>query len=710
MKIRGKLLVMAAVVLAGLTILSGLAFNTNRSIEATFAELQLRSEQVELLDRLEMAQLDTRLGAMELIEAAGDGHFTQEIAEHMVSAAGIIGQLAPKLDSIADTPKERKLAAALQQDLTQFATLAENLIKKIESGVGRSSIDATDKELDRIGEASEQKLAGFIESIQGEVVAARQAVASKIETAELRLLLVALATLAVLAGAFLVFGRNLVLPLRRAAGMLRDIEQGHLETRLNLGGQDEIAEMGRTMDALAESLQQEVIAPLQQLARGDLTFSVSPRDNRDALRGSLKTLGADLNELIGQIQIAGTQIATGSTQVSDTSQSLSQGATESAASLEQITSSINEMASRTRQNAENSDKANELASQAKQTAESGNQQMDQMTEAMGEINQASQEISKIIKVIDEIAFQTNLLALNAAVEAARAGQHGKGFAVVAEEVRNLAARSATAAKETAQLIESSVSKIGNGTQIAHQTGNALGRIVSGVTEMTSLVAEISSASNEQAQGISEINNGLCQIDQVTQQNTANAEESAAASEELSGQARQLHQMLSRFRLKATCHGGQGPRIDLDRPPQPQHQALAGNGMIEWNSSLNVGISQIDAQHRQLAGMLNELFDALRAGKGRVVLERTLNALIKYTRDHFAAEERLMAEHDFPGLAEHKAAHQQLIERVAEFKAKLQQGQTSISSELFNFLKGWLIYHIQQQDQEYGPHLKSRGVN
>lgn len=343
--------------------------------------------------------------------------------------------------------------------------------------------------------------------------------------------------------------RSIIIPMRRTVEMLQNLENGHLNERLNLDRADEIGIMAQSMDRFADSLQLEVLDSLQKLANGDLTFDIKPRNATDTLRGGIKTLAADLNEIMSQILIAGDEIASASDQVADSSQSLSQGATEQAASMEEISASLHQTSAQTTQNAKNAVEANKLSIQNKKDAELGSAQMNNMVSAMDEISSASLDISRIIKTIDEIAFQTNLLALNAAVEAARAGQHGKGFAVVAEEVRNLAARSAKAAAETAELIEGSVEKTRVGSNIAQTTATALEEIVSGVGKVTDLVSEISASCNEQAQGIAETNQGIAQIDSVTQQNTASSEETAASAEEMSSQSAQLRSMLQRFTLK-----------------------------------------------------------------------------------------------------------------------------------------------------------------
>ncbi|MBN2314540.1 MAG: hypothetical protein JXM79_11465, partial [Sedimentisphaerales bacterium] len=253
-----------------------------------------------------------------------------------------------------------------------------------------------------------------------------------------------------------------------------------------------------------------------------------------------------INHAIATLTGSASQIHASLTEIASSSQRLAEGSTEQAASLEETSSSLEEMASMTRHNADSAQQANTLASEAREAADNGTQSMIKMNEAIEEIQRSSDETAKIIKVIDEIAFQTNLLALNAAVEAARAGEAGKGFAVVAEEVRNLAMRSAEAAKNTANMIEESVKNSKNGVDIAVEVANVLEEIVTGIGKTSELVGEIAAASDEQARGISQVNTAVSQMDKVTQQNAATAEESASASKELSAQTNKMNGIVAQL--------------------------------------------------------------------------------------------------------------------------------------------------------------------
>jgi methyl-accepting chemotaxis protein len=264
-------------------------------------------------------------------------------------------------------------------------------------------------------------------------------------------------------------------------------------------------------------------------------------------------------------------VTTASGQVSSASQELAEGASEQAASIEETSSSLEEMSSMTKQNAQNANQARQLMSATKETLSRASQTMDKLTISMGEISRASEETSKIIKIIDEIAFQTNLLALNAAVEAARAGEAGAGFAVVADEVRNLAMRAAEAARNTSNLIEGTVKRVKEGSELVEKTEVEFRQVAESVSKSGGLIGEISAASNEQAQGIEQVNQAVSDMDKVVQQNASSAEESASASEEMSAQAQRLKEFVAE--LVALVGGASGIQVQGDPPSADNHQNL-----------------------------------------------------------------------------------------------------------------------------------------
>ncbi|SMG23511.1 HAMP domain-containing methyl-accepting chemotaxis protein [Dethiosulfovibrio salsuginis] len=274
---------------------------------------------------------------------------------------------------------------------------------------------------------------------------------------------------------------------------------------------------------------------------------------------------------ISQILSEGaSQVASASGQLSEASQQLAEGSSELASSIEETSATLQQSSSMVRQNNENTKQAASLSKQAMESAEGGNREMNQMMVSMGELKKSSDDIAKIIKVIDEIAFQTNILALNAAVEAARAGEAGMGFAVVAEEVRNLAQRSAQAAKDTASIIETNIELSQAGVAVAEKVKTSLEEISTGSRKVSELVDEITAASQEQAQGIEQINKAILQMDQVTQNTASNAEESASASEELNAQAESMNEAVQN--LIALINGAKGMSQSLAiAPPAYEHK-------------------------------------------------------------------------------------------------------------------------------------------
>jgi methyl-accepting chemotaxis protein len=300
---------------------------------------------------------------------------------------------------------------------------------------------------------------------------------------------------------------------------------------------------------------QAAVAETQEVVKAAVDGDLSARIPTQGKSGEIEALCRGVNTmlqatmtLITSVKAAVLEVQSGADEIASGNSDLSQRTEEQASSLEQTAASMEEMTSSVKQTADNADQANQLAVAARQQAEKGGVIVGSAVTAMSQINTSSKKIADIISVIDEIAFQTNLLALNAAVEAARAGEQGRGFAVVATEVRNLAGRSATAAKEIKGLIQDSVTKVEEGSKLVDESGKALGDIVSSVKKVTDIVFEIASASAEQSSGIEQVSKAVLQMDEVTQQNAALVEEAAAASQSIVDQAQALNELVGHYRV------------------------------------------------------------------------------------------------------------------------------------------------------------------
>jgi methyl-accepting chemotaxis protein len=351
-------------------------------------------------------------------------------------------------------------------------------------------------------------------------------------------------------------------------GNLNFTDDEWARTRAEMIHKDEISQ---SLAAFVKMLEQLVYygQSLESVADQDLSIEVETLSGNDTMGNALTKMLDNFNRIFGDISSAAEQVGGGSAQIADGAQILASGTTEQAATIEELAASMEEISQSVENAAQSARKAADLSDSVRTKAEAGSEQMKLMMQSVQDISKASQSIGEVVKVIDDIAFQTNILALNAAVEAARAGQHGKGFAVVAEEVRNLASKSAAAAKDTNDLIAGSIKKADEGVKIAESTNQALLEIVSEIVESSAMNAKIADSAESQAAQVAQANSGLEQVSQVVQQNSATAEESAAASEELSGQSNIMREMVATFRLrdgKTRTNSGLA-----NAEPKPKHQ-------------------------------------------------------------------------------------------------------------------------------------------
>jgi methyl-accepting chemotaxis protein len=337
--------------------------------------------------------------------------------------------------------------------------------------------------------------------------------------------------LSALIGVFI--GRGITLPIQQAVKIAEQVAEGDVNVEIDVTTRDEAGLLLSALQKMVASIN-EMVSAAVAVAGGDLTVKINPKSDRDALGNALSEMTAKLTQTISEVRTGAIALTSASTQVSATSQGLAQGTSEQAASVEETTASLQQMNATIGQNAENSRHLADIATNAAKGAGDSAQSVNRTVEAM-------KDIAEKISIVDEIAYQTNLLALNAAIEAARAGDHGKGFAVVATEVRKLAERSQTAAKEIGALAGTSV-------KLAEHSGKLLNELVPNVQKAAEIIREVSSASAEQSQGVNQVNRAMTQVDEVTQRTASAAEELSSTAEELSAQAEALQELMSVFKV------------------------------------------------------------------------------------------------------------------------------------------------------------------
>lgn len=357
----------------------------------------------------------------------------------------------------------------------------------------------------------------------------------------------------------IILKKGLKLPLEKVVNAAKAIEVGNINSEVinninEINSTDEIGLLARSIEGAINSVKimsDDIGIFHNALIKHDLTVTVDKNKHNGIYNSTVEiveSLFSELGLIMKEIKTMANGIESGSSHVSAASQSLAQGSTEQASSTEELAATIEYITQQITESANSANMANSISTDANTEVKISSNHMSEMMKAMNNINIISGEISKIIKTIDDIAFQTNILALNAAVEAARAGSHGKGFAVVADEVRNLANKSASAAQNTAVLIENSIKAVEEGSKIANSTEKALQNVVENTNKVTNIIYEISEAAKNQSEGMSQINIGINQISNVVQANSATSEETAAASEELAAQALSLHEMVNKYNI------------------------------------------------------------------------------------------------------------------------------------------------------------------
>ena len=555
LKIRLKLYILIGVALLGMLIISGMSFflmGRMNDMTSDIATSWLPS--VDTARELSATISNIRLNELGYLTADSDSKEEASLQSLQDGIKTMDALLAAYGDMIDE--EEGNFYNNANNLWTQYQAAEEEMLALAKQGRSESARAILDGECEALFNSLNSAFDDIIDyNTKGSDDAAAES-ASLYRTATLTMAAVVIAI--ILVGVFFSFViiRLIKIPISEIQNAAIKMAEGDLDVKISYTSKDELGVLAVQVGKLIHKLQliiEDENQFLAKMAEGDFTVNSTCEEAYTGgfypLLVSFRGIADKLNDTMLQISQSSAQVAGGADQVSNGAQALAQGATEQASSVQELAATIDEISNKVNQNADSARQASKAADSVSVKMNVSKEKMQQMTHAMGDISSCSSEISKIMKIIEDIAFQTNILALNAAVEAARAGAAGKGFAVVANEVRNLANKSTEASENIAALIENSLQAIENGTQIADDTAQSLIQAVNDVNEMAGIIEQISEASSDQADSIAQLTMGIDQISNVVQTNSATAEESAAASEELSSQSQLMKSLVGRFQLK-----------------------------------------------------------------------------------------------------------------------------------------------------------------
>ncbi len=705
--IAGKLGIGFGLVLLFLSIISIFSWYGFHSINGGIAENLYLSNIKELVLQKEIDHLQWRNSASDLFTDVQKKTLDTEVDDHKCKL-GVWLYGPERKAAEAAMPGITPLLRQLERPHKDMHDSARTIQEAIATGKGNRESFLPEvgkifleKTLPALGQVLDQLHAVNTE-IEKQLGASKEALHAKVAFQKMLILLVSLGAMVIGVLLSAVIGRGITGVLKKAVLFAGDIAKGDLTGKFEIERRDELGSLAGALTTISQNLS-KMIGSMS----GEVVGLASASNELTSLSHRMSEGATLVSEMSTSVAAATEEMSSNMNSVAAASEQASTNVNIVASATEHVSSSIAEVAGKTRE-------ARGITADAVALAKSSSEKVD----ALG---LAANEISKVTQVITEISDQTNLLALNATIEAARAGDAGKGFAVVAHEIKELAKQTAAATSEIRNSIESiqnstaeTVTEIRQISAVINKVDNIVADIATSVEEQSATTNEISVNVQQAAQGINEVNGNVAESSAVASMVAADiakvsqtAAELAESGDDVENSAQDIEKIA--VYLKTLSSQFKVNSADLSAAGAQETSTVRIPELMRWDSSLQLGIGQIDDQHKQLVTMINDLHRAMKQRQTMAVMSGILERLVSYTVYHFGNEEKLFQKHGYPEYDQHKKIHETLVGKVVEFKGKIDRGDSTISMELMDFLKDWLVSHIKGTDKKYVPFLLEKGV-